>query len=78
MQIRVKVFELKQELERHEHRSYSVQEIADAAGISRHTLTGLLERDVKTVYFETLIALLQFFRTRGLAVGLHDILVLEE
>lgn len=78
MHVRSNLFKLKNELERIHQRDYTIEEIARASGLSRHTVTGLLKDNVKAIYFDTIVSLISFLRREGLNVGLCDLLVLEE
>jgi predicted transcriptional regulator len=78
MRVRINVFELKNQLELKERRRYTVQEIAEAVGVTRHTIKEVLNNNSKGMYFDTLVGLIKFFRSKGLSVQIEDILTLEE
>lgn len=81
MRIRLNLFALKNEMERKHRRNITIQEMADATGLSRQTLAGFLNNkddDFKAIYSDTLISLIRFFRSGGMNVGISDLLVLEE
>ena len=79
MRIRLNLFTLKNEMERRDRRTITIQEMADATGLSRQTLAGFLNDDeFKAIYSDTLISLIRFFRSRGMNVGISDLLVLQE
>lgn len=78
MQVRINVFELKNQLELKERRRYTVQEIAEAVGVTRRTIKEVLNNNSKGIYFDTLVGLIKFFRSRGLDVRIEDILILDE
>jgi DNA-binding Xre family transcriptional regulator len=53
------------------------KEIAEATGLSRHTINGLLIGDSKAIYFDTIGKLIQFFQERGMMIAVQDLIVVE-
>lgn len=78
MRISLNLFALKNEMERKQRRTITIQEMATATGLSRQTLAGLLKDDVKAIYLDTLVSLIRFFSSEGMNVGVSDLLVLQE
>ena len=77
MVVRSNMLELKNKLEIKERRRYTAKEIAEATGLSRHTINGLLMGDSKAIYFDTIGKLIQFFQERGMIVAVQDLIVVE-
>lgn len=77
MRIHNKVFELVRDLEKREKRTIDIQQIADETGLNRNTVSTLLNGEPKMVRYDTLIALIKFFRSYGMNVEVSDLLVLE-
>lgn len=73
MPVHSNLLKLKNELEVQERRRYTGKDIAQATGLNRHTVNDLLNDTSKAIYYETMDALVQFFRARGMAIEYGDL-----
>ena len=73
MEIAVNVMAKVNELEQLRHRRYTYTDIADAAGLSRHTVRKWLTGEVKAIDLESLAKLLDFFESEGMPVTVAEL-----
>lgn len=73
MEITLNVMAKVNELEQLQHRRYNYTDIADAAGLSRHTVRKWLTGEVKAIDLESLAKLLDFFAAEGMPVTVADL-----
>lgn len=57
--------------------SYTIEEIARGANLSRQTVKAWLDGNVKGTNFDTIQGLLNYLDGQGLTVGIQDLLILE-
>jgi hypothetical protein len=67
------LFALKRELELKKGRAYTWGEIADAANLNPNTVYGLANNKSQGIRYDTMAALLEFFRGEGLEIGAGDL-----
>ena len=73
MEITVNVMAKVNELEQLHHRRYTYTDIADATGLSRHTVRKWLTGEVKAIDLESLGKLLDFFAAEGMPVTIAEL-----
>ena len=74
MSIKLRVFELKNDLERHKGHTISNREISRATGIPPHTIGHMMNNTVIRVNLPSLGELLTYFREQGLDIEPGDLL----
>jgi hypothetical protein len=74
MSIKLRVFELKNDLERQLGRPISNREISRATEVPPHTIGYMMRNEVVRVSLPNLTALLAYFREQGLDIGPGDLL----
>jgi len=74
MSIKLRVFELKNDLERQQRRHISNREIARAVNAAPNTIGDMMSGKTIRVNLRTLTALLLYFREQGLDVQPGDLL----
>ncbi len=67
------LFALKRELELRKGRAYTWGEIADAAKLNPNTVYSLANNKSQGIRYDTMSALLEFFRGEGLEIGAGDL-----
>ena len=71
--IKLRIFELKNDLERHLHRDISNREIARAIDVAPNTIGNMMSNRSIRVDMRTLTALLAYFRDGGLDIQPGDL-----
>lgn len=72
------LFALKRELELKKGRAYTWGEIAEATNLNPNTIYGLANNKSKGIRYDTMGALLEFFRREGLEITAGDLFVVKE
>lgn len=73
MTIKLRVFELKKELELKQHRNISNREIARAVDVAPNTVGDMMQGKTIRVNMPTLTAILAWFREQGLDIQPGDL-----
>lgn len=76
--MRSNLFALKRQLELQTGRAYTWAEIAEAANLNPNTVYGLARNENRGIRFDTMTALLDFFRGEGLDIEVGDLFAVEE
>lgn len=73
MKVEIRVLQLVGALEERNRCRYTFTDIADAAGLSRHTVRKLMTGETKAVDLETMGKLLDFFAAEGMPITVFDL-----
>ncbi|MCB0079273.1 MAG: hypothetical protein KDD73_17895, partial [Anaerolineales bacterium] len=75
--VKLALFQIKNELERRKGRSYSWEEIAEGVGVHPNTITNQLANYSKSIRYDMLGSMLGYFRSEGLYLEIDDLFTVD-